>query len=130
MYGRMLAEGRGVASDVAGARAWFTRAAEAGIPDAQVALAEMMVNGRGGPADPRAAIALFEKAAAQGHSGAMFALGAMHSGGHNLPIDRVAAQRWFRAAANRATAMPSGCSPVISPVALPPNLTRSKRVTG
>jgi TPR repeat protein len=56
MHGRMLAEGRGVAPDLPGARAWFARAADADLPDAQVALAEMMVNGRGGgPASPATA---------------------------------------------------------------------------
>ena len=75
------------------------RAANAGLPDAQVALAEMMVNGRGGPRLPAVALDLFEKAAAKGHSGAMFALGALHSGGHHLAMDRKTAQRWFRAAA-------------------------------
>ena len=83
MYGRMLAEGRGVAPDLREARVWFTRAADADVLDAQVALAEMMVNGRGGPGSPAAAFELFQKAAAKGHSGAMFALGALHSGGNN-----------------------------------------------
>ena len=39
------------------ARAWFTRASNAGMPEAQVALAEMMVNGRGGSRDLAAASA-------------------------------------------------------------------------
>ena len=77
MYGRMLAEGRGVAPDLEEARAWFARAAESGLPDAEVAVAEMMVNGRGGPRDQSTATALFEKAARKGHVGAMFALGAL-----------------------------------------------------
>ena len=72
MYGRMLADGRGVAADSEAARVWITRAAAAGLREAQVALAEMMVNGRGGPRDTAAALDLFEKAAATGHSGAMF----------------------------------------------------------
>jgi uncharacterized protein len=88
MYGRMLAEGRGVLPDTAESRAGFARAADSGNADAQVALAEMMVNGRGGPRDPAGARELFEKAAATGHSGAMFALGALHAGGHDLPMDR------------------------------------------
>ena len=49
MYGRMLADGRGVPADPEGARIWIGRAAAAGRREAQVALAEMMVNGRGGP---------------------------------------------------------------------------------
>jgi len=100
MYGRMLADGRGVVPDLAEARNWFRQASEAGMPDAQAALAEMMVHGRGGPREPAAALALFEKAAAKGHSGAMFALGALHGGGYGLPTDRRTARRWFREAAN------------------------------
>lgn len=99
MYGLMLADGHGMASDLTEARAWFVKASDAGFPDAQVALAEMMVKGRGGPAEIPTALNLLEKAAAQGHSGAMFALGALYSGGHGLPADRETAQRWFRAAA-------------------------------
>jgi TPR repeat protein len=49
MYGRMLLEGRGVVCDLKAARTWFTRAADSGLSDAQVAFAEMMLNGRGGP---------------------------------------------------------------------------------
>lgn len=99
LYARMLAEGRGTPSDLTRARAWFARAADAGVLGAQVALAEMMLNGRGGPASPAAAFKLFEQAAANGHSGAMFALGAIHAGGHAVSIDRANAQRWFQAAA-------------------------------
>ena len=99
IYGRMLAEGRGVAPDPRGARTWFFRAAEAGQVDGLVALAEMMLNGRGGSPAPALALELFERAAAKGHSGAMFALGAIYNGGHDLPTDRRTAQRWFRAAA-------------------------------
>src|SRR5437762_2040194 len=38
MYGRMLADGRGVAPDLPAAYAWLTRAADSGMADAQVAL--------------------------------------------------------------------------------------------
>ncbi|MBX9823644.1 MAG: SEL1-like repeat protein [Xanthobacteraceae bacterium] len=100
LYARMLAEGRGVPSDLPEARTWFTRAAQRGVSDAQVALAEMMMNGRGGPVDSVAALKLFEQAAAGGHSGAMFALGTLHAAGDGpLPVDRSTAQQWLRAAA-------------------------------
>jgi TPR repeat protein len=52
MYGRMLADGRGVTPDPEAARVWVARGAAAGLREAQVALAEMMVNGRGGPSIP------------------------------------------------------------------------------
>jgi TPR repeat protein len=56
MYGRLLADGRGVTPDLEAARGWIARAAAAGLRDAQVALAEMLVNGRGGPRDTAAAL--------------------------------------------------------------------------
>lgn len=71
-YGRMLAEDD--AADLAEARGWFLRAAEAGNGDAAVAAGEMLINGRGGPADRAAAMALFAHAAQAGHAGAKQAL--------------------------------------------------------
>ena len=98
-YGRMLVEGRGLdAGDPAEGRVWLTRAADAGVVDAQVMLGEIMVNGRGGPHDCDAARALFEKAARQGHAGAMFALGVLADGRREVAA-RTAAQDWFRRAA-------------------------------
>jgi hypothetical protein len=77
-----------------------SRAAEAGIVDAQVMLAELMLNGRGGPSDRDAARDLFEKAAAQGDAAAMFALGAIADGERD-DATRATAQGWFRQAAER-----------------------------
>jgi TPR repeat protein len=99
--GRMLSEGRGVATNEAEARAWLAQAAQAGLHDAQVSLGEMLINGRGGPVDAATARHLFEKAAEAGHSGAMFALGALHTGSYTLSTDLDAAMSWFRAAAER-----------------------------
>jgi hypothetical protein len=47
LYGRVLAEGRGVTRDPEAAREWIARAAQAGLPAAEVALGEMMVNWQG-----------------------------------------------------------------------------------
>ena len=71
-YGRMLVEGRGVEANPEEGRIWIAKAAEVGMIEAQVMLADMMLSGRGGPKDHPAALALFEKAAGQGHVGAMF----------------------------------------------------------
>ena len=98
-YGRMLAEGRGVAKNDAEAAAWFARAAEAGMAEAQVALAELHVNGRGVPRDHQLAKSWFLRATPAGHAGAMFALGALHGGGHDIETDREEARRWFAEAA-------------------------------
>ncbi len=65
-YGRMLVEGRGVPADPDEGRIWITKAAEVGMIEAQVMLADMMLSGRGGTKDHPAALALFEKAAGQG----------------------------------------------------------------
>jgi TPR repeat protein len=72
--GRMLADGRGAASDPRAARAWFLQAAEEGYADAEVAAGEMLLNGRGGPPDRIIAMVLFTRAAATGHRGAILAL--------------------------------------------------------
>ena len=98
------------------ARAWFARAADVGLTDAQVALAEMTLHGRGGPASTTVALDLFEKAAAKGHSGAMFALGVIYTGGHDIPTNQRTAQNWFRAAAERGHGRRNSCSAVISAV--------------
>jgi uncharacterized protein len=73
-YGRMLAEGRGVAPDQPAARACYLRAAAEGNGDAAAAAGEMLVNGRGGPPDRPAAMLLFRAAAAQGNQAAQHAL--------------------------------------------------------
>ena len=101
MYGRLLADGRGIAADLPAARSWFERAAAAGLTDAEVALAEMLLNGRGGDRSPAEAAKLFQKAAAKGHSGAMFGLGALFAAGRDVLVDRPRAEIWFRAAAER-----------------------------
>jgi TPR repeat protein len=72
--GRMLSEGRGNPLDLRAARAWFLKAAEQEIADAEVAAGEMLINGRGGPPDRSLAMALFSRAAAAGHRGGLFAL--------------------------------------------------------
>jgi TPR repeat protein len=99
-YGRMLAEGRGAATDLPAARACFLRASADGNGDATVAAAEMLVNGRGGPPDQPTAMRMFGHAAAQGHRGAQFALEVLQ------PPSGIS---------------PTGiCPPGVSPPAIPP----------
>ncbi len=98
--GRMVTMGRGAAADPAEGRVWMARAAEAGLADAEFALAEMMVDGIGGAVDHVCAAQLRERAAGKGHAGAMFALGALKAGGYGVPADPVAAQMWFTKAAD------------------------------
>src|SRR5690606_10242515 len=49
--GRMITQGRGAPADPAEGRVWMARAAEAGLAEAEFALAEMMVDGIGGAVD-------------------------------------------------------------------------------
>lgn len=99
VVGRLLSEGRVITADLKAAREYFARAAQGGLADSLVALAEMLANGRGGTQDVVSAKRLFEQAAANGHGGAMFALGAMHGGGYGIPQNRLVAEDWFRRAA-------------------------------
>lgn len=103
-YGRMLTQGNGVRADAAEGLVWITKAAQAGLAEAQVLLGSMLVNGEGGPKDHATAQVWFAHAAASGHAGAMFALGALAGGGHDVPTDRELAQNWFRAAAEKGHA--------------------------
>lgn len=66
LYGRMLAEGRGVGADPAEGRAAIARAAATGMAAAETELAAMMLSGTGGARDPVTAWSLLEKAARKG----------------------------------------------------------------
>jgi TPR repeat protein len=100
-YGLMVAEGRGVAENLAKARRHFLLAVAEGQPEAATALGEMLINGKGGPRDSERAVTLFRSAAANKHAGAMFALGVVHSGGHDIPADLTVARAWLLAAAHQ-----------------------------
>jgi hypothetical protein len=86
-YGRMLAEGRGIAADLPAARACLLRAAAEGNGDAAAVAGEMLVNGRGGPLDRKAAMDLFAGAAAKGHKGAQYALDVLRPADGTPPDD-------------------------------------------
>ena len=103
-YGYLLAEGRGTAAEPQAGRAWIKRAADAGLQDAKVLLAEMMLNGRGGACDHGEAFRVFKQAAEAGHAGAAFATGMMLRGGHDIAPDEAAALIWLREAARRGHA--------------------------
>jgi TPR repeat protein len=63
----MYANGRGVPEDDQQAVAWYRKAAEHGLPDAQYSLGLAYEAGRGVPQDLTLAMAWFRKAAEQGH---------------------------------------------------------------
>ena len=54
----MLTEGRGVDANPEEGRAWIKRAADVGMVEAEVLLAEMMLTGRGGSKDHPGALVI------------------------------------------------------------------------
>jgi TPR repeat protein len=66
----MVSKGQGCDPDPAKAVEFFRMAAEQGMPEAQMALAEIYRTGRGVPRDEAAARRWYEQAARRGHQGA------------------------------------------------------------
>ena len=89
------------AEDPKEAAAWFAKAADQGLVDAQFRLAVMALNGEGMPADPIIAAGWFSKAALQGHATAQFNLGTMYARGAGVPVNEAEAAIWFRKAAEQ-----------------------------
>jgi TPR repeat protein len=81
-YGRLLSEGRGVPRDDKEAAIWFQRAAEAGMPEAQQALAQVYAAGRGVPRDQELAKKWMLRAAEKGLATSMFAADMLHESRH------------------------------------------------
>lgn len=105
-YGRMLLEGRGVQPDPTQAMHWMEKAADAGMAEAQVAVAQLLVTGQiNGRRDHVRALNLYEAAANSGNTDAMFSLAAMYGGGHDVAENRADAQKWFRKAAQRGNGL-------------------------
>lgn len=105
-YGRMLLEGRGVQPDPTQAMHWMEKAADAGMAEAQVAVAQLLVTGQiNGRRDHARALSLYQAAADSGNTDAMFSLAAMYGGGHDVEENRSDAQKWFRKAAQRGNGL-------------------------
>lgn len=101
-YGRMLFDGVGLTADPVEGFIWMEKAAEAGMPEACTAVAQLLVTGAvKGRRDHKKALALYHKAAEQGNVDALFSLGAMYGGGHDVPPDRARAFQYFEQAAQR-----------------------------
>ena len=62
----MLAKGDGVEPNDDEALAWCHKAAQQGMPEAQLLMGDLLAAGRGAAADPEAARLWYERAAAQG----------------------------------------------------------------
>jgi TPR repeat protein len=74
-------------------------AAEKGLADAQVTVAECLANGMGVESDSEASHQWLQRAAEQGHSSAQFALGQLQMVVGAESSDHAAARTWFRKAA-------------------------------
>ncbi|MCB1357047.1 MAG: SEL1-like repeat protein [Maritimibacter sp.] len=92
---------RGALSDrgVADALPFYELAAEAGVPEAQVALGALLTDGAPGlDPEPARGARWFRKAAAQGVTEAAFELGWAFENGLGVPRDPITAARWYNRA--------------------------------
>jgi len=94
-----LAEGRGMAQDMAMAARLFERAAQAGLPPAQERFATMFEKGTGVSRDLKQAAFWYERAALGGNVRAMHNLATLLASGSTGKPDYAAALRWFGEAA-------------------------------
>jgi localization factor PodJL len=97
--GARLAEGRGLAQDLAAAARLLERSSQAGLPPAQERLATMFEKGLGVARDPKQAVFWYERAALGGHVRAMHNLATLLASGANGKPDYASALRWYTEAA-------------------------------
>jgi len=83
----MLRKGLGVPKDPRKAEGILRTAAAAGMPNAQVDLAEMYLNGETGVPRPKRALPLLKRAADAGHPLGQYLLGQMYEDGNGVPKD-------------------------------------------
>jgi cell division protein FtsN len=83
----MLRKGQGVKKDPKKAQDLFETAANAGMINAKVDLAEMLLNGEAGPSNPKRALGLLQAAASSQHPIAEYLLGQMYETGNAVPKD-------------------------------------------
>jgi uncharacterized protein len=95
----MLRKGQGVKKDPQKAEDLFETAANAGMINAQVDLAEMLLNGEAGPPNPKRALGLLQGAASSQHPIAEYLLGQMYETGNAVPKDTNRAVELYIAAA-------------------------------
>jgi localization factor PodJL len=97
---RLYESGQGGATvNLAEARRWTERAAEAGDPAAMHNLALFYFRGEGGPADAAAAGRWFKSAAQHGVVDSQYNLGLLYQSGSGVPKDLAQAYKWFSIAA-------------------------------
>lgn len=96
-----LAEGRGIAPDLAEAAKWYEKAAEQGLAPAQYRLGNLYEKGTGVERDFEMAKTWYQLAAQQGNASAMHNLGVLFAMGADGAADNESAARWFVEAAER-----------------------------
>ena len=89
------------AGDLEAAAAVWQPLAEAGDPEAQVALADLLLSGQGVPRDTKAAVRWYRRAAEQGDPVAQLNLGDFHRRGLGVERDKARAYFWFTLAARQ-----------------------------
>ncbi len=80
---------------------WLRKAAEGGLADARVWLAECYLNGRGVPENPEEAVRFLREAAEQGDPEGQVMLGACYQRGCGITKNSAEALGWFRKAADQ-----------------------------
>ena len=98
----MYFTGMWVPRDRAIAIAWYRRAADEGLVEAQLDLASRYLQGAGVARDEAEAAAWYGKAAERGDAYAQTELGILYAEGRGVDRDDVSAHVWFRVAALRA----------------------------
>lgn len=97
--------GPGVRKNLRRAMGFYRRAADAGDPDARVALGYNLLNGIGAARDVKAAVRWYRMACADGNLSAHFTLGQLYSEGLDVRKDLRRARAHLRFAARRGHAM-------------------------
>ncbi len=93
--------GLGGPEDLKQAAFWYDQAAEAGVPEAKLALGSMLFNGKGVAKNFTEALRLFSEAAEAGLIAAQYNLALMHAAGlahskeYGADEDRPRAYKWF-----------------------------------
>ena len=90
--------------DLAGARAWYEKAAAQENPEGLLALARFLDTGVAGPRDPAKGFAACRRAATAGSLVAMNEIGVRYQKGQGVEVDPIAAIGWFTVAAQRGLA--------------------------
>ena len=93
--GLLYYKGKGVPQDYVKAAEWFTRAANQGIVNAQVFIAEMYYNGRGVPQNYFETFKWYQKAANQGNFQAQYNLGNAYYNGNGVRQNYIQAKEWY-----------------------------------